>query len=306
MKPIETLLDAGQLTEDQAREYLEQIRWPSGPGCPRCGDTSVYLMQGKSTRPGLYKCRGCRKPFSVTVGTIFERSHIPLRKWILAFHLVCSSKKGVSALQLKRNLGLGSYKTAWFMAHRIRHAMRSEPLASMLQGIVEIDETYVGGKPRKRGQSKRGRGTKKTPVIVLVERDGEARAMVRHRLTAEKGSHLKRAIRENVDRSSRIMTDSAADFAGLDSEFASHETTNHLRGEYARGDIHSNTAESFFALVKRSVHGIHHSVSRRHLDRYLAERAFVWTHRKVSDGERARRALQAAEGKRLVYQAVTS
>ena len=295
-----TFLELAELTEDEARDYLERIRWPNGAACPRCGDTAATKLQGKSTRPGVYKCRGCRKPFTVTVGTIFERSHVKLKKWLLAFHLICSSKKGVSALQLQRMLKLGSYKTAWFMAHRIRYAMRQEPLAGMLQGIVEIDETYVGGKPRRgTGPHPRGRATKKTPVVALVARSGEARAMARKKLS--RGSHLREAILENVDRSARVMTDSAADFRGLDRHFASHETTNHLAGEYARGDVHSNTAESFFAVVKRSVYGIHHHVSKGHLDRYLTERAFVWTHRGVTDAERTTKALRAAEGKRLTY-----
>lgn len=145
------LVEIGRWSEEQAREYLEAVRWPSGAACPRCGDTAVTLLQGKSTRPGVYKCRGCRKPFTVTVGTIFEDSHIPLAKWVLAFHLICSSKKGISALQLQRMLGLGSYRSAWHMAHRIRHAMTHGPLAQLLKlsGIVEVDDTYIGGKPRK-------------------------------------------------------------------------------------------------------------------------------------------------------------
>ena len=301
------LIELAGMSDDDARAYLERIRWPHGPVCPRCGGSEATKLQGKSTRPGVYKCRtkGCRKPFTVTVGTIFEGSHVPLRKWLLAFHLVCSSKKGVSALQLKRNLGLGSYKTAWHMAHRIRYAMQQEPLAGMLRGIVEIDETYVGGKPRRgTGPHPTGRATKKAPVIALVQRGGEARAMARQKLT--RGSHLRQTILENVDRSARVMTDSAADFKGLGRHFASHETTNHLRGEYARGDVNSNSAESFFALVKRSVYGIHHHVSKAHLDRYLTERAFMWSNRRLSDEQRTTAALKATEGKRLMYRETLS
>jgi transposase-like protein len=156
---------ACKLTEDQAREYLESLRWPNGPACVHCGDTNVAKLNGKATRPGVIKCRACRKQFTVTVGTIFERSHIELRHWVMAFCLVCSSKKGISALQIQRMLGLGSYKSAWHMAHRIRHAMQNEPLRTMLSGDVEVDESFVGGKPRKPSgeKSKRGRGTKKTP-----------------------------------------------------------------------------------------------------------------------------------------------
>lgn len=305
-----TLADVGRLTEDEARAYLEQIRWPNGVGCPRmgCGSMEVTKLQGKSTRPGVYKCKTCRKPFTVTVGTIFEDSHIPLSKWVLAFHLMCSSKKGVSALQLQRNLGLKQYKSAWHMAHRLRHAMRSEPLASLLGklgkdgAIVEVDETFIGGKPRKFfTRMQRGWTTKKIPVVALVERNGNARAMALKKITG-KGSALRDAVRENVAKEARVMTDAAANMKFIGREFASHESTNHLQGEYFRApDIHSNTVESFFAVVKRSIHGIHHHVSKQHLDRYLAERAFVWNGRLLDDGARTLLALQGAEGKRLTY-----
>lgn len=295
-------LEAARMTDDEARAYLEAIRWPSGAACPRCGDMNVVKLQGKSTRPGVYKCRGCRKPFTVTVGTIFEDSHIPLSKWVLAFVAMCSAKKGLSALELQRKLELGSYKSAWHMAHRIRHAMRSGPLGELLRkltGIVEIDEAHIGGKWR-RGE-KRTQWTKKVPIVALVERNGEARAMARRKFTGK--GKFREMVRSNVERETRIMTDSAADFDGLHHDFASHETTNHLKGEYARGDVNSNTVESFFAIVKRSVHGIHHHVSERHLQRYLDERAFVWNGRLLDDSARALLALQGAEGKRLSYAA---
>jgi transposase-like protein len=305
------LAEVSELTEEEARQYIERIRWPGGPACPRCGDTAVTLLQGESTRPGVYKCKGCRKPFTVTVGTIFEDSHIPLRKWVLCFWLMCSSKKGISAKQLQRNLGLKSYKSAWHMAHRIRHAMRHEPLRSMLKGTVEVDETYVGGKPRRLlGYAERRRlrsegipyrkHSTKVPVVVLVERNGQARARALERVNAET---LQGAIREHVDRSSRIMTDEHGGYIGIGEEYAGgHHTTNHGLGEYLRGDVHSNTAESFFAILKRSVHGIHHHVSKQHLPRYLDERAFVWNGRKLTDAERTVLALQKTEGKRLMYQ----
>jgi len=189
-------------------------------------------------RPGLYQCNACGgSQFTVTVNTIFEDSHIPLRKWLMAFALLCSAKKGISALQLQRELEFGSYRTAWHMAHRIRHAMSREPLAGLLKGTVEVDETYVGGKPRpEAGQpktAKRGRGTKKTPVVALVERGGRVRARKIERVD---GATLKGAIRENVDRKARIMTDEWAAYRGIGTEFeGGHEVINHSAGEYARG-----------------------------------------------------------------------
>src|SRR5947209_8462848 len=168
------LVQAGKLTEEQAREYLESIRWPEGPVCPHCGAKKATRLQGEKARPGTLQCNDCRKQFTVTLGTVMEDTHIPLQKWVMAFHLLCSSKKGLSALQLQRQLALGSYRTAWHMCHRIRHAMKDGPTAPKLQGTVEVDETYVGGKPRKdiNHPAKRGRGTKKVPVVALVERDG--------------------------------------------------------------------------------------------------------------------------------------
>lgn len=299
-----SLAELGGWTEDQAREYLESVRWPDGPVCPHCGTIgSATKLAGKSTRPGVWKCKekGCRKPFSVTVGTIMERSHVELRHWVMAFFVMCSSKKGVSALQLQRMLGLPSYKTAWFICHRVRHAMAQEPLASMLKGTVEVDETWVGGKPRFRNPKNRGwYHHVKTPVMVLVERDGEARALALEKVT---GENLKNAIRENVERSARIMTDEHAGYRGIGKEYeGGHHTTNHLAREYLRGDVHSNTAESFFAILKRSVHGTHHHWSKQHLPRYVAERAFIWNHRKNTDTERTIAALRAITGKRLMYE----
>jgi transposase-like protein len=204
-------IDVGRLTEDEARAILEQIRWPSGPACPHCGDMDVTRINGTSlkTRDGLLQCNGCRQQFTVTVRTVMQGSHITLRQWVQAFHSMCSHKKGVSALQLQRNLGLRSYQSAWHSAHRIRLAMKESPLASALQGIVEVDETYVGGKPRKGERNasgklvkhKRGMGTKKTPVIALVERGGRVRTRVVGRVTA---SNLKEAIRENVSRDAAV------------------------------------------------------------------------------------------------------
>jgi transposase-like protein len=200
---------ASKLTDEQARAYLESLRWPNGAVCPHCGQAGASKLNGKATRPGVHKCknRECRKQFTVTVGTIFERSHIGLREWVMAFALVCASKKGISALQLQRMLGLKSYKSAWHLAHRIRHAMRSEPLRGMLAGTIEMDETYVGGKPRKRvaKPGDKPRKSTKTPVVALIQRDGQMRAKAYDRVT---GENLRQAVRESVDvMQSKLMTD---------------------------------------------------------------------------------------------------
>jgi len=302
--------NASKLTEDQARDYLEKLRWDGQPFCPHCGSLSVGKLHGKATRPGVYKCKdsACRKQFTVTVGTIFEDSHIPLGKWVMAFCLVCSSKKGISALQLQRMLDLKSYKSAWHMGHRIRHAMQNEPMRTILSGIVEMDETYVGGKPPKFPKIKRkaGRGTTKVPVAALVERGGSLRAKVVGKVTAPR---LKDAIYEAVDiEKTRLMTD---DFPTYRRSIAKmfpgrHESVRHNKGEYSRGDVHVNTAESFFALLKRGVHGTFHSVSKQHLQRYCDEFAFRWNHRKTTDGERTEAALKLAPGCRLVYRSKAS
>jgi transposase-like protein len=200
-----TLTEVSKLTEDQARETFERIRWPNGPVCPHCGSAIATKLQGKAHRAGLYKCNGCEDQFTATINTIMEDSHLPIRTWLMAFALLCSAKKGISALQLQRQLGIGSYRSAWHMAHRIRHAMSQEPLAGLLQGTVEVDETYVGGKPRQRhGQPKpkKGRGTKKVAVVALVERGGQARA---HKVERVDAKTLGKAVRENVDRSRIIF-----------------------------------------------------------------------------------------------------
>lgn len=293
-----TLIEAAKLTEDEAREYLESIRWPDGPVCPHCGCfENIGKLEGESHRPGLYKCYDCRKQFTVTVGTVMHRTKIGLDKWVLAFHLMCSSKKGISAKQLQRNLDLGSYRTAWHMAHRIRAAMKEEPLASMLEGTVEVDETYVGGKSR---EGKPGRGSeRKTPVMVLVERDGKATAKPVARLTADK---LQGEIRDHVDPSARIMTDDFPSYRGIGDDFeGGHAVIKHSAGEYVQGDVSTNTAESYFALFKRGIHGPFHHVSDKHLPLYCEEFSFRWGLRKATDEERTEAAIRGAEGKRLCY-----
>jgi transposase-like protein len=296
----------------KAAEYLENIRWPNGPVCPHCDESErrPYALKSKTRR--LWKCAACRKQYTVTVGTIFESSHIPLNKWLLAFYLLCSSKKGMSAHQLHRMLGV-TYKSAWFMAHRIRYAMQQPPFADRLRGVVEVDETYVGGKARRSNKrqykpldptapDKRltGRGVEKTPVVALVERGGIVRSS---RIANVTGDSLKSVIREHVDPSATLMTDAFASYRGLGKEYAEHFTVNHL-DEYVRGEVHTNTAENFFSILKRGINGVYHHVSEAHLPRYLAEFDFRYNNRianGIDDSERTRRALLQVGGKRLRY-----
>lgn len=251
--------------EDMARELIESIIWSNGPVCPHCDSSNHYELKSKPESKnkvpnGTYKCKDCRKKFNVKIGTIFEKSRIPLNKWLAAIYMMCSSKKGISSLQLSRALKV-TQKSAWFMCHRIRFAMDNGAFDGILTGVVEVDETYVGGKPRPENKprdertkkNKRGRGTSKQPVMVAVERDGEARAQV---IEDVKGRTLKGFVRDNVETSAEIITDEFASYRGLDKEFASHDTVNHGSGEYATGDdfeINTNTAESFFALLKRGL-----------------------------------------------------
>jgi transposase-like protein len=296
-------IDVARLTENQARKMIENIRWPEGPICPHCKSKEVTrLPDSLKYRDGLIQCNKCRKQFTATVGTVMHRSHITLRQWIQAFHSMCSHKKGVSALQLQRNLGLRSYRSAWHLAHRIRFAMKQEPLAEMLRGTVEVDETYIGGKT-KGGRHGRGRGApNKTIVVALVERRGRVRAKPIENVSAEQ---LKGAIRENVHKTARIVTDELRSYHGLGQEFkGGHETVKHGSGEYAKGknyQIHINGAESYFALLKRGVHGTFHHISKKHLGRYCDEFSFRWDYRKTTDGERAAAAIAQAEGRQLTY-----
>jgi transposase-like protein len=297
-------IDVGRLTEDEARAILESVRWPKGIECPHCKSEDVVRIAGKAekVRDGLLRCKDCRKQFTVTVGTVMERSHITLRQWVQAFHSMCSHKKGVSSLQLQRNLGLRSYRSAWHLTHRIRLAMKEDPLMSLLSGIVEVDETYIGGKPRKGGSNgepnKRGRGTKKTPVMAMVERDGK---VISKPLANVTGKTLKAAIREAVNDESRIITDEFYSYNGIGKEFkGGHQVVVHSMGEYSRGDVFTNTAESYFALLKRGVNGTFHHISKKHLAKYCNEFAFRWDNRKITDGERAEEAVKGMGGKRLL------
>ncbi len=314
--------------EDAARKHLETTVWPDGPVCPHCGVIGeAYLMGGKSTRKGLWKCSACRQPFSVTVGTIFEDSKIPLHKWLLAIHLMCSSKKGISAHQLWRNLWgtdaegkqLGSYRTAWFMCHRIRWALGEEPLASKLAGIVEIDETYVGGKFRsknnvgfqKRGykwspsgrpkpQPQRNPRDNKAAVVSVLQRGGDVRSKHVERVTAE---NLKPMIDAMVDESSHVMTDSGTVLRSVPMNHQ-HSQVNHKAKEYVRYEngvcITTNTVEGYFSILKRGIYGVFHHVSQRYLDMYLKEFDFRYNVRPIADTDRVTIALRKTEGKRLM------
>lgn len=301
--------------EEAAYLYLEHTRWPDGPVCPHCGAAGhAYYLAPQSgqrmTRTGkpsyrrLWKCGECRQPFSVLVGTIFEDSHIPISKWLLAFHMVCAGKNGVSALELSRTLGL-AYRTAWFMAHRIRYVLArpdgpSLDAADKLDGTVEADETYIGGKH----QGKRGRGALgKTPVFTLVERSGEARSQVMEHVTS---ANVREVLTAQADTSAVLMTDTLPVYQQPGQEFAAHETVDHSQDEYARdtphGRAYTNTAEGFFSQLKRSIDGTYHHVSAWHLHRYLAEFDYRYTTRKVKDGERTVKAIRQTAGKRLMYQ----
>lgn len=292
--------------ETKAREHFEATRWPNGPYCPHCGETErVYRVHGKTanTRPGLLFCNACNQPFTVTVGTVMERSHVPLNKWALAFRLMCSSKKGVSAHQLHRVLGV-TYKTAWFMAHRVREAMR--PNAAEAGGplggankVVEVDETYVGGKARNR----KNHVPPKEAVVALVERDGRVRS--RHVANVD-GANLRPILKAEIDAASYVMTDESPVYPSATAGFAGHGTVNHSIEEYVRGKFwHTNTVESYFSILKRGVIGTYHHVSAEHLKRYLGEFDFRHNERAalgVDDSERTAKAIRGAAGKRLTYQ----
>lgn len=289
--------------EDAARTLLEEMRWgKDGAVCPRCGGADPYKLTPKADskkpcRKGLYKCKACRKQFTVTVGTVFEDSHIPLSKWLLAIHLLAASKKGMSAHQLHRMLNI-SYKGAWFMAHRLRYAMQQGTLTPLMTGVVEIDETYVGGK-RKGKRGRPGADSHKTPVVALVERvTGRVRTFQVPRVTAE---NLREVIHGNVHPSSTLMTDDFRSYQAANPNVAAHHIINHTNGEYVRGEVTTNTVEGFFSILKRGINGVYHHVSRGHLPRYCDEFAFRYENRKVSDGARAAKLVLGAEGKRLTY-----
>lgn len=300
---------------DLAREHLEKLQWPNGPICPHCNNSAqdrIRKLQGKSTRPGVYKCNECEKPFSVTVGTVFERSHIPLNKWLLAVHLMSASKKGVSAHQLWRMLGFGSYRTAWFMAHRIRKAMEdtNPPPLGGEGKVIEADETYFGnakGAKRKhtfvngKGWVKHGSLQNKYKVVALVERGGSVRSVNVDHLTA---NAVRDILVRNADRKSKLMTDESNVYTKVGTEYASHESVNHSIYEWARGSASTNTIEGAFSIFKRGMKGVYQHCSEAHLQRYLTEFDFRYNNRikvGVGDVERTKKALVGIRGKRLTY-----
>jgi transposase-like protein len=286
--------------ETKAREWLEGRIWADGRVCPHCGvaDQST-LMNGKSHRPGLYQCNACREPFTITVGTLYERSKIPLNKWLAATHLLMASKKGMSALQIGRMLGL-PYKTAWFMMHRVRESLREispDPLGGTNK-VVEADETYVGGKAKNR----KNRVPPKEAVVSLVERDGKVRS--RH-VPDVSAKTLREAIVTQVSRKSYLMTDESPSYSATGREFEGHGTVNHSIEEYVRGGFwHTNTVEGYFSIFKRGITGTYHHVSAAHLKRYLAEFDYRYNERQglgVSDAERMAKSVKGIVGKRLTY-----
>ena len=287
--------------DEAARLYFEAQRWPNGPFCPHCGETeNVHRMEGKSHKPGMLYCRECGKKFTVTVGTVMERSHIPPAKWALAFRLMAASKKGISAHQLGRMLDI-TYKSAWFMAHRVREAMapaKPEPQGGQNK-VVEVDETYIGGKARNRAF--RTPAPKKA-VVALVERDGYIRSYHVANVTADT---LRPIIVKHVSRASFLMTDESVVYPKIGREFAGHGTVNHSAEEYVRAAFyHTNTAENAFSILKRGIYGVYQHVSEAHLVRYLAEFDFRRNHRSgfgINDDARTVAAIKGAEGKRLTY-----
>jgi transposase-like protein len=292
--------------ENKARAYLEKQRWPDGAYCPHCGDSeNVTRMKGKSHRPGLFQCNSCRKTFTVTVGTLYERSKIPLHKWLFATHMLSASKKGMSAHQLHRMLGV-TYKTAWFMAHRIREAM-NEPDPGPLGGkfkVVEADETYFGGNKgeweyrsglgwrRKRGYAG------KRAVVSLVERGGNVRSF---HVDKANGETIRKILFTNVYRDTNLMTDESMLYRKPGKQYASHQRVNHGIREYARGDVSTNTIEGYFSIFKRGMKGVYQHCGEQHLKRYLSEFDFRYNTRNLSDSERADLALKGITGKRLTY-----
>lgn len=296
--------------EETAREHFESLRWPDGRVCPHCGTVgNSTLLQGKSTRPGLYKCKDCRKPFTAVMGTVYERSHIPLHKWLLATHLMASSKKGISAHQLYRMLGFGSYRTAWFMAHRIREAMREGEFSPPMGGgggPVEVDETFIGrditNPPKPNGQFGIANMNK---VLSLVDRTtGEARSFVVKDLRL---ATLLPILEKNIAREAWLMTDEASRYTSVGWNFAAHGVVNHGKSEYVSTDdprVHTNTVEGFYSIFKRGMRGVYQHCAARHLHRYMAEFDFRYSQRAalgVTDSERATKAVIGAIGKRLTY-----
>jgi transposase-like protein len=303
---------------DTARAFFEKQRWPDGAVCPFCGLIGeAYRLKAKPdskspVRPGVWKCKGCRKQFTVTKGTIFEDSHIPLNIWLMTIHLLCSSKKGVSAHQIHRMLGV-TYKTAWFMVHRLRYAVTQDPLAEQLTGTVEVDEAYIGGRrrigkrvpttitPGERPKDRPSPTDNKQAIVSMVQRGGDVRSYHVQRVTA---ANLRPILLHNIEYGARIMTDTGTVLHGAIHP-RKHYQVNHTNDEYARYEggicISTNTVEGFFSLFKRGLHGTYHHVGSQHLHRYLSEFDFRYNARKMTDGERSCRLIGKVSGKRLMY-----
>ena len=293
-------------SEEAAFAYVEARVWPEGPVCPHCGGFGrIGKMGGESTRVGLHKCYQCRKPFTVRIGTIFESSHVPLNIWLQAMYLIAGSKKGISSNQLHRTLGV-TLKTAWFMSHRIREAMRSDGgLLGGNGGIVEVDEAYIGQKDN----ADKGRGgfRHKMRVVSLIDRrTGEARSIDANSMIAGEVANI---VRANVHRESRLVTDEAGFYKQVGKEFANHETVFHGNRECARGDVTTNTVEGFFSIFKRGMRGVYQFCGEKHLHRYLAEFDFRYSNRVAlgyNDADRADNLLKGITGKRLTYQTASA
>jgi transposase-like protein len=287
--------------EEAARVWLETELWPNGPVCPHCKEINTATkLQGKAHRAGVYQCNACREQFSVTVGTLYERSHIPLHLWLAVTHLMMASKKGMSALQISRMIGR-PYKTVWFMCHRIRESMKPEDDAAPMGGAnsaVEADETYVGGKAKNRAYKE---PAPKKAVLSLIDREkGQVRSFHIPTVTAKT---LKPIIAKNIEAASVLMTDESTVYPKIGEGFANHLTVCHSANEYARlgSYVHINTAESFFSIVKRGIIGSYHHVSEAHLHRYMVEFDYKYNTRKMTDAERFSASIPGIVGKRLTY-----
>lgn len=293
-------------TEEAARDYFENIRWPNGPVCPHCGNCDrerVYTVAPnaeKKIRAGLYKCAECKGQFTVTMGTVMEDSHIPLNKWLVAFYIICASKTQVSALQLQRQLELGSYRSAWFLCHRIRFSLANSTPSDLLGGVVEADETYVGGKKRGHGRAYVGN---KTAVVSLLERDGRVRSTV---VDVVNGKEIPKLLKQYVALDATLNTDESRLYKKVGKEFSAHDVVNHSNEEYARLDVGTgrlattNAVEGFFGNSKRAIDGTHHHISKKHTGLYFAELDYKYNTRKSTDGARTMQGIQQMSGKRLM------
>lgn len=291
-------------TEEAAVAHLTAIRWANGKFCPLCGNADESRI-GTLTTTGQHKCYVCREKFSIKVGTIFQDTKVPLRKWFAAVWLITSHKKGIASTQLAKDIGV-TQKTAWFMLHRLRHAARTDSFNAPLDGEVEVDETYVGGKEINRPKSKR-KGTVgtagKTAVIGAVSRKGEVRAKV---ITRTNTATLDGFVHETVSPEATLVSTDEHSGYRLLSRTYKHEVVRHSAGEYVKGEAHTNSIEGFWSLFKRQVNGTHHWLSPKHLDRYVQEMTFRFNRREMAEGDRANDLLANVEGKRLTYKILTA